>query len=921
MSGKVYFIMSLVFVVCLNGAVQAETIDVNNFSFEYDVNGNPFTDPWYGNEALLQAWSVDANWGGTSGITSRDNSSASEGDYSVMGEAFGGSLYQVLPHAIAADKRYVLTFDAASWPGGSGDCRWAVYEAMSSIFYPDDGNFPDLNHVKLAGKTFSTLCSGTAGEADWAYNLALSYVADGNSAGKSLGISVGFPDPPEDDRYGLVDNVRVDTYAPEVAWGPRPADGASDVGQPVTLIWEAGDYAQDVNGHEVYLGTSFAEVNDADTTSIAYQGAPDVNSFATGPLAWAQTYYWRVDEVNSTTWEGDVWSFTVMPAAATTPNPGDGTWDISILTDLSWTAGAEVNTHEVYFSTDFNDVNDRSIGAVVESANSHSPGTLDFWTTYYWAVDEVNLAETPNMWPGSVWSFATMGFLSVDDFDSYANDNQLRVPWDDWRINSTGSEVWNETDPDFTRNGNSMQYDYDSKTKDGGTCVGSIASTDTTRLGIGSDWTASGMKGMVLYFYGDAGNSATAGDQLWLQLEDTSSVSGVVLYDDVNDLAVASWHEWNIDLNDANFSGVSLANIDKIHIGFGGPNAGGDCKAGSPGGTGTVRFDDIEVWPARCRPELVASDFDGNCKSDIWDLWLIGNRWLISEGNVPAESAPDTSAGGLLVRYEFEETSGTTASDSSGNGYDGTVSTASAWDANGYDGNCLDFTGLVDVQVPNSVWSFPMSEVTISVWVKAESLAVTNIYAPFGGGDDGTGAGGDWSDWWLLSMIYKSDWGDGTPGYEVNFRSSTQDSGAYDVITYQDPNTDGWQGWHHYAFVKNANRGVQSIYLDGEKVAENYWAADRLIEPIDPNHDSFAIGYSGSTEWGWGRFEGRMDDFRIYDHALSHGQIVDLAGKALVYQPYVGDDADIDANKDYTINFGDYAFMAEKWLQDPILWP
>ena len=86
-------------------------------------------------------------------------------------------------------------------------------------------------------------------------------------------------------------------------------------------------------------------------------------------------------------------------------------------------------------------------------------------------------------------------------------------------------------------------------------------------------------------------------------------------------------------------------------------------------------------------------------------------------------------------------------------------------------------------------------------------------------------------------------------------------------------------------------------------------------------NNRFVIGYSGSTTWGWGRIDARMDDFRIYDHALSHGEIVDLAGKALVYQPFLGDDGEIDVNNDLIINFWDYAVMAVKWLQDPILWP
>ncbi|MHC4501013.1 MAG: hypothetical protein ACYS21_18080 [Planctomycetota bacterium] len=40
MSKKLYFLMCFVVVVCLGGLVQAVPIDVNNFSFERDVNGN-----------------------------------------------------------------------------------------------------------------------------------------------------------------------------------------------------------------------------------------------------------------------------------------------------------------------------------------------------------------------------------------------------------------------------------------------------------------------------------------------------------------------------------------------------------------------------------------------------------------------------------------------------------------------------------------------------------------------------------------------------------------------------------------------------------------------------------------------------------------------------------------------------------------
>ena len=41
------------------------------------------------------------------------------------------------------------------------------------------------------------------------------------------------------------------------------------------------------------------------------------------------------------------------------------------------------------------------------------PGTLNYGTTYYWRVDEVNTVT----YPGDVWSFTTQEFAVVDDFE------------------------------------------------------------------------------------------------------------------------------------------------------------------------------------------------------------------------------------------------------------------------------------------------------------------------------------------------------------------------------------------------------------------------------------------------------------------------------------------------------------------------
>jgi len=105
--------------------------------------------------------------------------------------------------------------------------------------------------------------------------------------------------------------------AKELSRGPSPADKAVDVPVDAALSWTAGQFAA---SHDVYLGTAFADVNNATRTSpasvLASKGQTAAEFHPVG-LTYGQTYYWRVDEVNaapsSTVFKGETWSFTVEP--------------------------------------------------------------------------------------------------------------------------------------------------------------------------------------------------------------------------------------------------------------------------------------------------------------------------------------------------------------------------------------------------------------------------------------------------------------------------------------------------------------------------------------------------------------------------------------------------------------------------------
>jgi len=104
------------------------------------------------------------------------------------------------------------------------------------------------------------------------------------------------------------------------ASGPNPAHGDEDVSRDVTLAWTAGEFAVT---HDVYLGMAFDDVNNASRANpmdvLVSQGQSDVTYTPDPGLAFSQTYFWRVDEVNgapdNTIIKGTVWSFTAEPLA------------------------------------------------------------------------------------------------------------------------------------------------------------------------------------------------------------------------------------------------------------------------------------------------------------------------------------------------------------------------------------------------------------------------------------------------------------------------------------------------------------------------------------------------------------------------------------------------------------------------------
>ena len=101
------------------------------------------------------------------------------------------------------------------------------------------------------------------------------------------------------------------------------------------------------------------------------------------------------------------------PALARNVSPVKEAIDVPRDTDLEWTSGKFAATHDVYFGTVLEDVNNASRSNPMDvlisqgqNANTYDPeGVLEFGMTYYWRIDEVNGAPDNTIFKGDVWSF------------------------------------------------------------------------------------------------------------------------------------------------------------------------------------------------------------------------------------------------------------------------------------------------------------------------------------------------------------------------------------------------------------------------------------------------------------------------------------------------------------------------------------
>jgi hypothetical protein len=772
------------------------------------------------------------------------------------------------------------------------------------------------------------------------------------------------------------------------ARNPNPANNEEHVLLDVNLSWAPDPCLTGPLDYDVWFGT---DSNMANNPKIASNiGANTVDPNPGGDLAYGTVYYWRVDTNDTNGREGLDWTFATL-GLADDESPADGATGVKPSVILSWVEDDYASLRDIYFGTDeaaVTDANTNTAGiyrgqiAPLDPCDPNRntydpPELLDLLTDAFWRIDEVGVAGAVK---GVVWRFKSAPYFVVDDFEPYLDLTALRAVWKDWYAdpraqNKNDAQVFLENNADYVYGGDqSIEFTYRCYKKTGPDFEGSYAEADTTDLQAGSDWTASGVEALVLYFLGATTNGQDhvynlSQDQMYVELVDGDAVpgSGIVKYDtahgyDMNDIKEASWHEWNIDLADPCLADVNQANVAKIYIGFGGEAKTGQSAPGAGAVTllsDTVWFDDIQLHPPRCVPSVSLpygdttgpytggeepEPTDGDCIIDYWDVLLMSDDWLVTDYKV--DPAPPSDAN-LILEYLFD----TDFSDTSSNGRTGVPGGAFPPSSPSGFMNLQD--GYLDVPFGADNPFHGSEDYTIFITYKSSTLGAIPLITS-------------------CDPCLPTDWDDPNVDVEavltlyspmavfVEQSHSGGPSNPDDLLAIHDnfmkdgANIDkqevgGIGSWHTVAAVFDADggtcpsdadpiictpgqtSGLVTIYLDGTPGTTNI---DPNI-PEDPNYDIVRIGASANIlhheDMGFGDpFVVDINDVRIYAEALTHAEILYLAGisEATYFPnespanlvPKVPPGGPFDPNNVDIVNFRDYGVMSSNWL-DEILWP
>jgi hypothetical protein len=232
-------------------------------------------------------------------------------------------------------------------------------------------------------------------------------------------------------------------------------------------------------------------------------------------------------------------------------------------------------------------------------------------------------------------------------------------------------------------------------------------------------------------------------------------------------------------------------------------------------------------------------------------LTRVGVALAVVLGTATAVVSSAAGAGDLVAHYALDQTSGTTAADSSGNGRTAQVMGGATW--TGAEGLRLDGTGGY-LDLPDNLMR-GLTAITVSVQVRLDPAQATPYFLWGLGNTGADGAGNGY----LFST------GD---TYRASITTGNW-SGEQTAATNAPMPRDRW-----VTATYTLGGGTAVLYLDGVEVARKDGVT---VTPGQIGNGTTTANYLGRSVYTADRYlSGSVRDFRLYSRALSAGEVADL---------------------------------------------
>ena len=444
--------------------------------------------------------------------------------------------------------------------------------------------------------------------------------------------------------YWRVDEVEADgtviegkiwsfTTLPIEAHFPDPEDGAEDVALNTKLNWTAG---KDAIMHDVYFGTDEAAVAALDPST--FQGKLMDTSFDPGPLEPFMTYYWKVDEFAIiVTNPGPVWSFStpkylVIDDDETTldydnsaePYVSEASWDTPQDLTTGGLADLTLRFHGKPGSEGSVSIDEATGTYTITGSGADVWGSSDQFHYGYVQItgDGEIVARVVDNGTGSN-NWAKGGVMIRETLDADSKHNIVALtggegggitfqgrPVTGERSNSMHGDI-TASPPHWvklTRVGNTFTAYHsadgvtwelftDTSTDGAITNPIDVEMADPILIGLFVTSHAAGEKRTYTFDNVDVVGNIIADiastdigipgnevEPLYVALEDSTGAVASVTHPYAAAVQIDSWRQWTIPLS--KFSGVDPTDAAKLYVGVG---------DGEPGGSGSIRVDDIRV--------------------------------------------------------------------------------------------------------------------------------------------------------------------------------------------------------------------------------------------------------------------------------------------------------------------------------------